>query len=98
MFEQQRHQQDLRHREQRRPSHQHQGIKRAVALGQDVGHREREGCPDHQQQRQRVGRQARPRRQHDHADECERHAGGRVSDGRSASSGQANSTVKGVAS
>ena len=77
MFKQQRHQHDLRHREQRRPPHQHQGIKRAVAFRQDVGHRESEGCSDHKQQRKRVCRQARLRCQHDHADECNHHAGGR---------------------
>ena len=61
MFKGQRHQHDLRHREQRRPPHQHQRVKRAVAFRQDVGHRERESCPDHKQQRKRVCRQARPR-------------------------------------
>src|SRR5262249_55771864 len=32
MFKELRHQRDLRHREQRRPPHQHQRVKRAVAL------------------------------------------------------------------
>ena len=35
-------------------------IKGSKALRQDVGHREREGCPDHKQQRKRVRRQAGP--------------------------------------